>query len=177
MGIELDNAAITEAVVERIVDNFMRDENDLWSAVEKKINKKIDALFVASVQPKIQAELDRALGDAFNREYQKTTAWGEPEGEKTSINKELQRLMTDYWAVKVDKAGKETSYGGITRAEWTMAKVTGDDFKAHTERYMIQAAAWLKDGFREQLRAQIDVMLGNLFHVKSAQDAAEGRYK
>lgn len=177
MTIQLDNAAITEAVVERIADNFMREESHLWSAVQKRINNKIDALFLASVQPKIQAEIDKALADCFNREFQKATAWGEREGEPTSISKELQRLMTDYWAQLVDKDGKNTSYGKMTRAEWTMAKVTGDDFKAQTERYLVQSAAWLKDGMREQLRGQIDVMLANLFHVKSAQDAAEGRYK
>lgn len=177
MGIEIDNDKIMAAVVDKVADEFMRTESDLFNAVEAKINKKIDALFVKSVQPRIQAELDKALADCFHREFQKTTPWGEADGPPTSISRELERLMSGFWAQKVDKDGKETSYGNLTRAEFTMAKVLGDDFNKQTERYLIQSAAWLKDGVRDHLRGEVDKMLANLFHVKSAQDHAEGRYK
>lgn len=173
----LDNAAIMEAVVGRLVDEFMRNDDQLYDEVERRISKKLDALFLKSVEPRIQQELNRALVDVFHKEYQKTTSWGENDGEKTTISKELEKLMSNFWAQTVDKDGKPSTYAKLTRAEFTMAKVLGDDFGKQTERYMIQAAAWLKDGMRDHLRGEVDKMLANLFHVKSAQDMAEGRYK
>ena len=177
MSIQIDNDKIMAAVVEKVADEFMRTESDLFAAVEKEINKKIDALFVASVEPRIQAELDKALTDCFHREFQKRTAWGEADGETTTISKELENLMSGYWAETVDEKGKASSYSKLTRAEFTMAKVLGHDFHEHTKKYLIQSAAWLKDGMRTHLREEVDKMLANLFHVKSAQDTAEGRYK
>ncbi len=173
----LDNAAIMEAVVSRLVDEFMRTDDQLYDEVEKRISGKIDTLFLKHVEPRIQQELDRALADVFHKEYQKRTAWGENDGEKTTISKELEKLMSGFWAQTVDKDGKPSTYAKLTRAEYTMAKVLGDDFNKQTERYLVQAAAWLKDGMRDHLRGEVDKMLANLFHVKSAQDQAEGRYK
>lgn len=175
--INLNNDEITAAVVERVADSFMREDHDLFAAVEARINKKIDDLFVKSVEPRIQAEIDKALTDCFHREYQRRTAWGEAEGETTTISKELEKLMSNYWAEKVDDKGKVSSYGKMTRAEWTMAKVTGEDFKEQMHRYVVQGAAALKDGMRATMRESVDVMLANLFHVQTAQDKAEGRYK
>ena len=176
-ALTLDNTAIMEAVVSRLVDEFMKSDDQLYDEVERRINKKIDALFLKSVEPRIQQELDRALTDCFHREYQKRTAWGEAEGEKTTISKELERLMSGYWSELVDDKGKPSSYSKMTRAEYTMAKVTGEDFKDQMHRYLVQGAAALKDGLRAQMRQQIDTMLANLFHVQTAQDKAEGRYK
>lgn len=176
-ALTFDNAALMEAVVERVVDQFMRTDEDLYAEVEKRIGKKIDALFIASVEPRIKQEIDKALVDVFHREYQKRTVWGEREGEKTTISKELERLMSGFWAETVNKDGKPDQYSKLTRAEFTMAKVLGEDFTKQTERYLIQSAAWLKDGVRDHLRGEVDKMLANLFHVKSAQDTAEGRYK
>jgi hypothetical protein len=177
MGIEINNDQIMAAVVERIVEEFTRTDDQLFAEVEKRISKKIDALFLKSVEPRIQKELDAALENVFHREYQKTTAWGERDGQTTTITKELERLMAGFWSETVDEKGKPSSYAKLTRAEFTMAKVLGDDFNKQTERYLIQSAAWLKDGVRAHLRGEVDKMLGNLFHVKSAQDSAEGRYK
>lgn len=176
-ALTLDNDKIMEAVVEKVSDEFMRSGEDLYAEVEKRISKKIDALFLANVEPRLKQEMDAALANVFHREYQKRSAWGEPEGEKTTISKELERLMSDFWSQTVDKDGKPSSYAKLTRCEFTMAKVLGDDFNKHTERYLISSAAWLKDGVRDHLRGEVDKMLANLFHVKSAQDQAEGRYK
>jgi len=176
-ALTLDNASIMEAVVSRLVDQFMRTDDQLYEEVERRIGKKIDALFLQKVEPRIQKELDKALTDCFHREYQKRTAWGEPDGEKTTISKELERLMSNYWSETVDDKGKVSAYSEMTRAEYTMAKVTGEDFKDQMHRYLVQGAAALKDGLRAQMRSQIDTMLANLFHVQTAQDKAEGRYK
>ena len=177
-ALTLDNAKIMEAVVEKVVDEFVRTEGDLYSEVEKRINKKIDALFLKSVEPRIQQEIDKALTDCFHREYQKRSAWGEAEGQPTTISKELEKLMGDFWSEKVNAStGTPASYNGITRAEYAMAKVLGEDFNKTIKAHLVQSAAGLKDGLRNVLRAEIDTMLGNLFHVRSGQDHAEGRYK
>lgn len=176
MAIELDNEKIMAAVVDKIADDFLSNEAEISDRVAKKINAQIDAIFLKKVEPRINAELDRALGDCFHREFQKTTAWGERDGETTTISKELEKLMSGYWAEKVNEAGKPCNYGKMTRAEYTMAKVTGEDFKDQMHRYLVQGAAALKDGLRAQMRGQIDEMIGKLFRVQTAQDQAEGRY-
>jgi len=176
MSIQLDNEKIMAAVVDKIAEEFAREDHELFDAVERRINAKIDQQFRQMVEPRIKDEIDKALTNAFDREYYRTNSWGEREGEPTSIAKELQKLMTNFWQEKVDEKGNPSSYSKITRAEYTMSKVLGEDFRKEMEKYIISSAAGLKDGLRGALRTQIDEMLGNLFRVRSGQDQAESRY-
>jgi excinuclease UvrABC helicase subunit UvrB len=179
MAFTLDDAAIEEAVVTRAVDRFFDGHYDFGATLKSAVEKRLNALFAEKADAAITAAVDAALDDGFNREFVRVSPWGEKQGEPTTIRKELEGLLTNFWQQKVDKQGKptENGYNSITRAEYQMTRIAGDDFIKNLEQHLIGSAAAFKDGLRVELRDRVDQMMGNLFHVQTAQDKAEGRYK
>ena len=115
----------------------------------------------------------------FEREYQRVDSFGSPTGEKTTIRAELEKLISGYWNAKVDDQGKPSDayYAKATRAEWLMAKMCAADFQGEMKQHVVNLGAGLKDSLRNELRSTLDRLLGEVFHVRSATDQAEGRSK
>lgn len=148
-------------------DRFSR----LLSDIRKEVNARIDRLFAESADAMISEALDKAIKDGFEREYNKLTAWGEREGEPTTISKELEKIVSRYWSEKVDGRGKPSDgYGAITRAERLMTEICAEDFSKSMKGAVLDVTGALKDGLRNQIAAQVDGMLSELFKVKSLQD-------
>lgn len=174
----IDLAAVEEAVVERAVDRFFDEHFDFGSTLKAAVDKRLNDLFAEKADAAIGAAVEAALDDGFNREFVRVTPWGEKQGQPTTIRRELELMLANFWQQKVDRNGKPSDgYNSITRAEYQMTRIAGDDFIKNLEQHLIGSAAAFKDGLRNELRGRVDQMLGNLFHVKSAQDTAEGRYK
>lgn len=178
MDITFDAKTIEKAVVDRAVERFFDEHYDFRATLTAEVTKRLDAMFADKAEAAIAGAIDTALEDGFNREFQRSTPWGEKQGAPTTIRRELEALLTDFWKQTVDKSGKpSTGYGNVTRVEYVMTKVAGEDFMKNLSQHLIGSAAHFKDGLRNELRGRVDEMLGNLFHVKTAQDKAEGRYK
>jgi superfamily II DNA helicase RecQ len=175
---QLDQAAIQAAVVERVADEIQSGWD--WKAdARKMITAKIDAAFIEGVADVVDATVKQAVEDSFDREYSKSDVFGISSGPKTTIRKELARLIDGYWSQKVDRYGKPdtSTYGDkVTRAEWHMMQVCGEGFSKQLKQDVVNIAAHFKDGLRAQLRSETDKMLNNLFKVKSKQDAEEKLY-
>jgi len=179
MDITLDLASVENAVVERAVDRFFDKHYDFGATLKGAVETRLNKLFAEKADAAIATAIETALDDGFNREFVRVTPWGDKQGAPTTIRKELETLISGFWQQKVDKQGKPVtdSYNSITRAEYQMTRIAGEDFIKNLEQHLIGSAAQMKDGLRAELRGRVDTMLGNLFHVKSAQDTAEGRYK
>ena len=149
-------------------DRFGRMLDDIRKGVDDRINN----IFAERADALIQETLNAAIKGGFEREYSKVDQWGKREGEATSISKELERLVSGYWSERVGKNGKPTtsSYDSITRAEYLMTQICAEDFSAHMKQAALSVTGGLKDGLRNQMAAQMDKMLGDLFKVKSLQD-------
>jgi hypothetical protein len=175
---EINSATIQDAIVKEVSERIF-DEMGIHEMIEKKVTTKIDTIFTETVDAQIQREIEKAVSGGFEREYHKVNSFGNPQGEATTISKELERIVSTYWQQKVDRSGKPTdsSYSAGTRAEWMMLQVCGDDFKDRLKQEMANVSGNLKDGLRDQLRTWTDQTLGNLFNVRSAHDQAEGRSK
>ena len=109
-----DNTAVEEIVV---------------TGIRAGIEKRIDAVFAAQAQELVNAAVERSVVDGFNREYQRVDSFGTKVGEKTTIQRELDQLATNYWSTLVDKQGKpcgSSSYNSTTRAEYMMTKICGE---------------------------------------------------
>lgn len=161
------------AIVERATDEILRQDDDLSSLIAAEVKKRLDAIFVARAEAQIQAAIDEAIQSGFEREYQRVNPWGTPEGEKTSIRKELEKTINGYWSAKVDsRTGKAggSDYNAVTRAEYLMTQICAKDFSDEMKGHALNITGALKDGLRTQLAKHMDGMLNDLFRVKSLQD-------
>lgn len=159
-------------IVHRAADQLVDDEH-LSGLVAKEVKARVDKLFIDRAEAQISAAIDEAIKGGFEREYQRVSPWGEPEGPKTSIQKELDKLVGGFWNTKVDKHGKpdSSSYGDkMTRAEYLMTTICAQDFSEAMRQSALNITGALKDGLRNQMAQQMDALLSSLFHVKSLQD-------
>lgn len=170
--LNINEEDLKAAIVARAADEILGRDDDLSALIRNEVRARLDRIFVDRAEAQIAKAVDDAIVAGFEREYQRTTSWGEPKGEKTSIQKELEKIVTGYWNVRVDSNGKPTdsSYGATTRAEYLMTTICAKDFSDTMKQSALNVAGALKDGLRIQLAKQMDFMLDGLFHVKSLQD-------
>lgn len=171
MGFEVDKAAIERAVVAEISDRLI-DENDFYHMVQDRLSKKIDRLFAEHAEKALTSAIDSAVEDGFNRTYQAVDSFGHPTGDPTSIRERLASITDSYWSARVDKRGELTknSHNTMSRAEYVMIQACGKDFGDAIKQQAVNVTAELKDSLRAEMKAWIDRMLNDLFHVKSADD-------
>jgi hypothetical protein len=161
------------AIVEKATEEILRQDDDLSELISKEVNSRLDKIFNHRASAQIEAAINDAIKNSFDREYQKITQWGEPTGPKTTIRAELEKTVSGYWSAKVEaKNGRPTSsdYNSVTRAEYLMTQVCAQDFSEGMKSAVISVTGALKDGLRNHLAAQMDNMLSELFHVRSLQD-------
>jgi hypothetical protein len=168
---QIDQARIEKAIVEEAVQGFMSDD-DLYNRVKSGLEQRIDKLFAEKVADHVAATVEQIAKDGFEREYRKVDGFGKSTGPATTISAELQKLVGDYWQVRVGRDGKPTdnSYNSTSRAEWMMLQVCADDFSAEMKQHIVNVAGALKDHFRGVLQQHIGAMLSDVFKVQSQGD-------
>lgn len=178
MDINLEK--IEAAVVAEVTDSVLT-ESGIAAKLDKLLQERVDALFAATAERRVSEIIERAVQEGFDHEYLKLDSFGRQVGESTTIRKELEKSVRDYWSTPVDSQGKpekRDSWGDkTTRAQWVMVQVCGKDFAETLKAQMVNVTAGLKEGLRAEMRKWIDTSLGELFHVRTEQDKAEGRYK
>lgn len=168
---ELDKKRIEDAIIEQVSNDFLAQE-DLSGQIRAEVNRRIDKLFKDNADAQINDAINDAIRNGFEREYCRINAWGQKEGEPTTIRKELEKAIGDYWNTTVDRNGKpDTSYGNkTTRAEWLMTQMVAADFKDSMKQHIINLSGSLKDGLRQELHKTVNLLLTERFHVKSLDD-------
>jgi len=171
--LNINESDLKEAIAQKAVDEILSSDQDLSGMIAKEVKSRLDKIFIDRAEAQIQAAIDLAVQNAFDREYQRVTSWGEAEGPKTSIRTQLDKVINGYWSEQVDpKTGKPgTSYGDkVTRAEFLMTQMCAKDFSQQMRQDALNITGALKDGLRNQMAAVMDKTLSELFMVKSLQD-------
>lgn len=171
--IKIDETSLHDAIVDRAADQLIGDMENIRGLVRDSVDRRIDAIFKETIEAELQNRIKLAIDDALNREYFRTDNFGQRQGESTTIAKQLDRIVSNYWSEKVDGSGKPTSssYGTtMTRAEYLMSQICAKDFSDQMKQAAISVTAALKDGFRAQMAGHVDALLDELFRVKSLQD-------
>lgn len=171
--LNIDEATLQDAIVDRAADQIVADMPDVSGCIRKAVDSRIDKIFRDTAERVIASRVEAAINDALNREYFKTDSFGQKSGPATTIAKQLERIVTDYWSERVDAKGVPTSnsYGtNMSRAEYIMAQVCAKDFSEQMRLAAVSVTAALKDGFRAQMAGHVDKLLDELFRVKSLQD-------
>lgn len=169
--LNIDIEKLEKSVAEQVSDYLIYKETILKS-IRDAIDEKINNLFADKAESIIADRVNAAINDGFERTYQRVDQYGRAIGSPTTIAKELEKLIGDYWSQRVDRQGKPTSdnYNTTSRAEYIMAKVCADDFSEQMKSAALNVTGALKDGLRNQLAKHMDQMLDGLFHIKSLQD-------
>lgn len=170
--LNINEEDLKKAIVAKATDELLSQDDDLSSMVSTEVQRRIQNIFAERVDAQIAAAVDAAVQKGFDTEYQRVNNWGQPEGEKTTIRTQLDKMISGYWTTKVDiRTGKPSdSYGTTTRAEYLMTQICAENFSEEMKKQATNIAGRLKDGLRNQMGAVMDEMLNNLFHVKSLQD-------
>lgn len=171
--LNINEEDLKAAIVERAADSLLSEDQDLSGLIAKEVKTRLDKIFIDRAEAQIQAAIDEAVRTSFDREYCRVTSWGEPDGPKTSIRKQLDLIINGYWTQKVEpKTGKPSTsdYNTVTRAEYLMTTICAQDFTAQMKQDALNVSGALKDGLRNQMGKVMDEILNGLFHVKSLQD-------
>lgn len=171
--LNINEKDLMAAIVAKASDEILRQEDDLSEMVRQEVRSRVDKIFAERATQQIQAAIDLAVMKSFEQEYRRVTAFGEPEGQPTTIRKELEKTVGAYWSSRVDpRTGKPatSNYDAVTRAEYLMTQICAEDFSAGIKQIALNVTGALKDGMRSQLGRHMDQMLEGLFRVKSLQD-------
>ena len=170
--LNINEEDLKKAIVEKAADELLRQDDDLSNMVNAEVQRRIQKIFVERADAQIASAVDAAVQKGFDTEYQRVNNWGQPEGEKTTIRAQLDKLIGGYWTTKVDtRTGKPSDgYNSTTRAEYLMTQICAENFSEEMKKHAVNIAGHLKDGLRNQMGAVMDKMLSDLFHVKSLQD-------
>lgn len=169
---QIDQSQIEKAIVEQAVDKLIGDD-DLYGRVKRGIDARINALFADKVDGLIADNIEKLTKEGFDRQYCKVDSFGRPSGEPTTISKQLESLLHNYWDQRVDRNGKKAdsgSYNTVSRAEWTMSQICADEFSKELKQHVVNVSAALKDHFRGVLNQHIAIMLSDVFKVQSQGD-------
>lgn len=169
---ELNQERIEAAIVAEVADKIIGEE-ELFNRVRTAVDSRIAQLFKDRADAQIRAAIDAAIQNGFDREYTRVNSWGEREGKPTTIRKELEKVIGNYWNEKVGKDGKPSSYASdrdITRAEWIMTKMVAADFNGEMQQHVVNIGGALKDQLRASLHGTVNELLSGIFRVNSQGD-------
>lgn len=172
MKMELNQERIEAAIVSEVSDRIIGEE-ELFNRVRIAVDNRISQLFKDQADAQIRAAIDVAITNGFDREYVRINSWGESEGKKTTIRKELEKVIGDYWNAKVGSDGKPSSYASdrdATRAEWLMAKMVAADFNGEMKQHVVNVGGALKDQLRAALHGTVNELVSGVFRVNSQGD-------
>lgn len=171
--LNINEEDIKKAIVEKAASDLLNDDDDLSGMVRKEVERRVQKIFVERAEAQIAAAVDAAVQNGFDTGYQRVNSWGQPEGEKTTIRAQLDKLIGGYWTAKVDlSTGKATdsSYSSVSRAEYLMTQICAENFSEEMKKHAQNITGSLKDGLRGQMAKVMDGMLDELFRIRSLQD-------
>ena len=176
MELNVNVESIEAAAAREVADHYC-DADRVGDMVRQEVKARLNKIFAETAEAEIASAIKDAIQQGFEKPFQPVDAFGRPDGEPTTVRAKLAKLVEDFWTTRVDRSGNPTSsaYNSTSRAEFVLVQAIGEDFAKSFKQEAGNVAAEIKDGLRAELRKWVDSTLGNLFHVKSATDKAEGR--
>ena len=170
--LNINEEDLKAAIVAKAADEILSHDSELSGLIAREVKSRIDKIFAERAMAQVEKAIDETVHNCFERDYQRVTAWGQPEGEPTSIRKELERTVSGYWSAKVDpRTGRaDGGYNSVTRAEYLMTQICAEDFSKQMKDSAVNITGHLMDGLRNLMGKVMDDILSELFKVKSLQD-------
>lgn len=139
---------------------------------QKTICQRVDEYFKSTVKSKIDTYLAESMEKLVSTEIAPVNIWGEKTGEPTTLRDAMAEKARDYWNVVVNDDGKPSDRWGakLTRAEWLMKKIAGEEFSAAIKQNLTNIVGAFKDALRDQAQKDIGEHLNKILAVKTKQD-------
>lgn len=96
---EINQEEIQAAIIEKAVNQIFY-EHDFYQAIDQKIESKIDKIFANTVDEKLAKAVDETIKNGFEHEFRRIDEFGRPQGDPTTISKEMSRLTKKLLATK-----------------------------------------------------------------------------
>lgn len=170
---DLNIERIEQAVVEQALDRLF-EQGNLHTLAKAQIEERVNKLWATHGEAQVMAAIDQAVKAGFEHEYVKVSSFGKSEGEPTTLAKELELQVQTYWQTKVDNSGNpSTGYGAkLTRAEWLMGRMVGENYREHFTNLVSSCAGQFKDELRRSLIASTNDIVSQVFKVTTPTDQA-----
>lgn len=162
---------ILNLAAEKLADQH-GDFDDINTLAQKTICQRVDEYFAATVKSKIDTYLAETMHKLVSTEIAPVNIWGEKTGEPTTLRDAMAEKARDYWNVVVNDDGKPSDRWGakLTRAEWLMKKIVGEEFSAAMKQNLTDIVGTFKDALRIQAQKDIGEHLNKILAVKTKQD-------
>jgi hypothetical protein len=155
-----------EEVLELAANKFvgtMFEESGIAERVEAIIEERVTNEIAIGLSTKVDAFLASEMTKLIEHEITPIDIWGESSGSPTTIKAVLAKRAKDFWEVKVDSNGKESSYGGTPRHKALMTQILQDEFakaiKENAEVIVSEFKAALKSDATKLVTEHIDKLI------------------
>lgn len=153
---------VLELAAKKLVDAYGGDP-DLSESAERMIRERVKELFESGLKARIDSFLDAEMKKIVGEEIAPVNIWGEREGQPTTIRAELAKRAQNFWNVRVDENGRESSYGGSERSKVLMQQILKDEFanavKANADVIVAEFKAALKVDATKLVTEHIDKLI------------------
>lgn len=153
---------ILNLAAQKLVDAYAGDA-DIESTATDMIREKIKLAFETGMKKRIDDFLNEEMQRIVAQEIVPVNIWGEREGQPTTIKAELAKRAKEFWNIKVNKEGKEESWGGEPRSTHLMKQILKDEFanavKENAEVIVSQFKAALKQNATQLVVKHIDSLI------------------
>jgi hypothetical protein len=145
---EITKDELLDLTATKLADQFS-DLPEITERAQNLIGERVKELFESSLKNKIDAFLVGEMEKLISQEIHPVDMWGEKTGKPTTIKAQLAIRARDFWDLKVDEQGKESSYGGQPRHQYLLKKVAREEF----EKAVRENIEEMVSAFKEAVRA------------------------
>ena len=173
MNIELDQAKIKKAIVDKAVSELLA--TDINEKIDNEIERLVSESLANSLNSRIEKTLNEIMQRALDTEMSPVNVWGEREGTPTTLRAALHDRARTFWQEKVNSNGERASYGGKPRYEYVLSIITEQEFNTAVKQNIANIAGAIKDAMRADFYKAVDTQLNDFFNVKSLGDQKDKR--
>lgn len=157
---------LLELAAKRLADSY-GDDLDLQNTAERMIRERVTDLFQAQLKQRVDTFLDAEMKALVGQEIVPVNIWGEREGKPTTIRAELAKRAQEFWNVRVDANGRESSYGGTERSKLLMQQILKDEFANAVKQNAEVIIAEFKSALKVDATKLVTEHIDKLITVKS----------
>lgn len=157
---------VLNLAAQKLVDAYGGDP-DLSETAERMIREKVTEAFANRLNRRIDEFLTAEMAKLLGQEIVPVNIWGDREGTPTTIRAELAKRARDFWNVRVDKDGRESSYGGSERSKVLMGQILKDEFSNAVKENAEVIIAEFKSALKVDATKLVTEHIDKLITVKS----------
>lgn len=157
---------VLNLAAQKLVDAYGGDP-DLSETAERMIQEKVTEAFANNLNRRIDEFLTAEMAKLLGQEIVPVNIWGDREGKPTTIRAELAKRARDFWNVRVDKDGRESSYGGSERSKVLMEQILKDEFAKAVKENAEVIIAEFKSALKVDATKLVTEHIDKLITVKS----------